>query len=207
MRRMTRLGGVLAAAGLAAGLTMAGTGTARADVTPPTGPGTWAEIFAPEINSNQITLCADVPNGSTAQFQSLQLWRCHGYASNGNPQRWQFSYQGQFLGGPLPIYQIANVGSGLCIGLDPSRVNAGTIPGSNLVQESCISNLTSWILKPATNSPDPNNQFMLLNAFDSLSFHHLPYAMEANTFLDQNGTRLLAEPQSDWNSAQWYALG
>ena len=207
MRRMTRLGGVLAAAGLAAGLTMAGTGTAGADVTPPAGPGTWAEIFAPEINSNHITLCVDDPNGSTAQFQSLQLWSCHGYASNGTPQRWQFSYAGQWLGGPLPMYKIANVGSGLCIGLDPNRVNAGTIPGSNLVQESCISNLTTWMLKPATQSPDPNNQFMLLNVFDGLSFHHAPYAMEANTFLDQNGNRLIAEPQDDWNSAQWYALG
>ena len=207
MRRMTRIGGVLAAAGLAAGLTMAGTGTAGADVTPPAGPGTWAEIFAPEINSNHITLCVDDPNGSTAQFQSLQLWSCHGYASNGTPQRWQFSYAGQWLGGPLPMYKIANVGSGLCIGLDPNRVNAGTIPGSNLVQESCISNLTTWMLKPATQSPDPNNQFMLLNVFDGLSFHHAPYAMEANTFLDQNGNRLIAEPQDDWNSAQWYALG
>jgi len=147
--RFRKLAVALATAALAAGLTMAGTGTAHAAVTPPAGPGTWAEIFAPEINSNGITLCAD-NFGSTAQGHNLQLWRCHGYASNGNPQRWQFSYQGQFLGGPLPIYQIANVGSGLCIGLDPSRVNAGTIPGSNLVQESCVSNLTMWELVPAT---------------------------------------------------------
>ena len=197
-----KLAGTLAAAALAAGLTMAGTGTARADVTPPT--GTWAEIFAPEINSNHITLCVDDPGGSTAQFQSLQLWSCHGYASNGTPQRWQFSYQGQFLGGPRAMYKIANVGSGLCIGLDPNRVNAGTIAGSNLVQESCISNLTTWILTPAFSSPDPNNQFMLENAFGSLTH---TYAMEANTFLDQNGNRLIAEPVDFGNSAQWYALG
>jgi hypothetical protein len=31
--------------------------------------------------------------------------------------------------------------------------------------------------------------------------------MEANTFLDQNGNRLIAEPESFANSAQWYALG
>ena len=31
--------------------------------------------------------------------------------------------------------------------------------------------------------------------------------MEANTFLDQNGNRLIAEPESSGNSAQWYALG
>ena len=166
--------------------------------------GTWAEIFAPEINANRITLCAD-NFGSSAQFQNLQLWRCHGYASNGTPQRWQFTFVGNVLGGGAPEYRISNVGSGLCIGLDPNRVNAGTIAGSNLVQESCVSNLTIWTLDPATDSPDPNNQFMLANIYGS--FSRTPYAMEANTFLDQNGNRLIAEPESPWNSAQWFALG
>lgn len=36
---------------------------------------------------------------------------------------------------------------------------------------------------------------------------HPQYAMEANTFLDQNGNRLIAEPYDSANSAQWYALG
>ena len=202
--RFKKLAGTLAAVALAAGLTMAGTGTARADVVPPA--NTWAEIFAPEINSNGITLCAD-NFGSNAQFQNLQLWRCHGYASNGTPQRWQFQFVGNFRGIGLPEYRIANVGSGLCIGLDPNRVNISwdSIAGSNLVQESCISNLTIWVLEPATNSPDPNNQFQLLNDYGATN--HLPYAMEANTFLDQNGNRLIAEPWSRDNSAQWYALG
>jgi hypothetical protein len=31
--------------------------------------------------------------------------------------------------------------------------------------------------------------------------------MEANTFLDQNGNRLIAEPVASTNSAQWFALG
>ena len=199
-----KLAGTLAAVALAAGLTMAGTGTARAAVVPPA--NTWAEIFAPEINANGITLCAD-NFGSTAQFQNLQLWRCHGYASNGTPQRWQFSYLGQYLGGSIPMYRIANVGSGLCIGLDPNKVNISwsAIAGSNLVQESCISNLTMWEIVPATLSPDPDNQFMLVNVYGPLT--RIPYAMEANTFLDQNGNRLIAEPESFANSAQWYALG
>ena len=184
-RRLKKLAGTLAAVALAAGLTMAGTGTARAAVVPPA--NTWAEIFAPEINASGITLCAD-NSGSTAQFQSLQLWRCHGYASNGTPQRWQFSYLGQYLGGPVPEYRIANVGSGLCIGLDPNKVNISwsAIAGSNLVQESCVSNLTMWELVPATLSPDPNNQFMLVNVYGPLT--RIPYAMEANTFLDQKAT-------------------
>src|SRR5690242_16679602 len=106
--RFKKLAGTLAAVALAAGLTMTGTGTARADVVPPA--STWAEIFAPEINASGITLCAD-NSGSSAQFQNLQLWRCHGYASNGTPQRWQFEYANLVLAGP--VYRIANVGSGL----------------------------------------------------------------------------------------------
>ena len=196
----------LATAALAAGLTMAGTGTAHAAVTPPAGPGTWAEIFAPEINSNGITLCAD-NFGSTAQGHNLQLWRCHGYASDGTPQRWNFSLAQQNRKDGTLFYQIENVGSGLCIGLDPNKVNISwsAIAGSNLVQESCVSNLTMWELVPATLSPDPNNQFMLVNVYGPLT--RIPYAMEANTFLDQNGNRLIAEPESFSNSAQWYALG
>jgi hypothetical protein len=31
--------------------------------------------------------------------------------------------------------------------------------------------------------------------------------MEANTFLDTNGNRLIAEPYDYGNSAQWFALG
>jgi hypothetical protein len=200
--RFKKLAGTLAAVALAAGLTMAGTGTAHAAVVPPPTSG-WAEIFAPEINANGITLCAD-NFGSSAQFQNLQLWRCHGYAANGTPQRWQFEFANLVLAGP--VYRIANVGSGLCIGLDPNRVNANTIAGSNLVQESCFNSPTLWELIPATDSPDPNNQFILRNAFGGLSAGPT-YAMEANTFLDQNGNRLIAEPESPFNSAQWFALG
>jgi hypothetical protein len=62
-----------------------------------------------------------------------------------------------------------------------------------------------WFLMPASLSPDPNNQFMLTNVFGTINEVH--YSMEANTFLDQNGNRLIAEPESAANSAQWYALG
>ena len=199
--RFKKLAGTLAAVALAVGLTIASTGTARAAVTPPTAPGTWAEIFAPEINSNGNIMCAD-NSSSTAQFTNLVLWHCHGYGSGVTQQRWEFEYAGFVLAGP--VYRIANVGSGLCIGLD-TRVGA-SIAGSNLVQESCINSPTLWELIPATNSPDPNNQFILRNAAGGLS-PGPTYAMEANTFLDQNGNRLIAEPESPWNSAQWFALG
>ena len=121
MHRFRKLAVALATAALAAGLTMAGTGTAHAAASPPAAPGTWAEIFAPEINSNGITLCAD-NFGSTAQGHNLQLWRCHGYASDGTPQRWNFSLAQQNRKDGTLFYQIENAGSGLCIGLDPNRV-------------------------------------------------------------------------------------
>jgi len=199
--RFTKPAGALAAAALAAGLTMAGTGTARAAVTPPA--NTWAEIFAPEINANGNIMCAD-NRSSQAQLNNLILWHCHGYASDGTPQRWWFRYNGPEFGTGIPTYRIVSGDSSYCIGLDPNRVNAGTVAGSNLVQESCLSNLSIWQLPPAWYSPDPNNQFQLVNEF---AINHVPYAMEANTFLDTNGNRLIAEPYDYGNSAQWFALG
>jgi hypothetical protein len=126
-----------AAVALAASLALAGTGTARADVLPPA--GTWAEIFNPNIHAHGITLCADDPNGSTAQFQALQLWRCHGYASNGIPQRWTFLYVGNNIVGSA--YRIANIGgSGYYLGLDARMTHSTAYAqwaGKSLVQEAC----------------------------------------------------------------------
>jgi hypothetical protein len=198
--RLRKLAVAVAAAALTAGLTLAGPGTARAEVVPAS---TWNEIFAPEINANGITLCAD--NGGSGG--TLQLWRCHGYASNGTPQRWKVASPGPTHFGNI-IYQIQNVGTGLCIGLDPNRFNAGTIAGSTLVQESCRNNTTGWVLAPAVDSPDPNNQFILENLIDYDDRNSVgKWAMNANTFLDQNGTRLIVAPVDNFNSAQWFALG
>lgn len=199
---------VAAAVALAAGLGTAGTGTARADVVPPA--GTWAEIFNPNLHGNGITLCADDPNGSTAQFQALQLWSCHGYASNGIPQRWTFLYVGTDSVGPA--YRIANIGgSGYCLGLDVRMTHSAAYAqwaGKSLVQEACSGTTGGevvWSLAPATQSPDPNNQFMLVSTY--APFNQQPYCVAANTFLDTNGNRLIAEPCDPYNSSQWWALG
>ena len=203
-----KLAGALAALALAAGLALAGTGTARADVVPPA--GTWAEIFNPSLHASGITLCADDPNGSTAQFQALQLWRCHGYASNGISQRWTFLYVASNVLGPT--YRIANIGgSNYCLGLDV-RMTLTTAyaqwAGKNLVQEACSGSTGSevvWNLVPATQSPDPNNQFMITST--DMPFNQQPYCVAANTFLDTNGNQLIAEPCDPYNSSQWFALG
>jgi hypothetical protein len=204
--RFKKLAGALAAIGLA-GLTMAGTSTAHAAVLPPD--GTWVEIFAPEIHSNGISLCADDPGGSTAQFQNLQLWRCHGYASDGIPQRWQFWIAGTNSAGPT--FRIDNTGgSNWCIGLDV-RMTATTPyaqwAGKNIVQESCAIATGSqvvWNVLPATQSPDPNNQVMIVSTDTPAG--QQPYCVAANTFLDQNGNRLIDEPCDPYNSSQWFAF-
>jgi hypothetical protein len=83
---MGKIAGILAAAAFAGGLTMGMTGTARADVTPGDG---WAEIFSPYTSS---LACLDDPGGSTTFGTPIQLFHCHGYASNGAPQRWNFAF-------------------------------------------------------------------------------------------------------------------
>ena len=81
-------------------------------------------------------------------------------------------------------------------------------PGSNLVQDACSGTTGSevvWNLLPATQSPDPNNQFEIVST--DMPFDQQPYCMAANTFLDTNGNRLIAESCDPYNSSQWFALG
>lgn len=200
-RRFRKLAGALAAVALAACPTIAGIGTARADVVPAS---TWNEIFAPEINSNGNIMCVDDPGWSVAQYQSLQLWHCHGYASNGQPQRWRFVYAGH---NDTSLYQIYLQDVG-CLGLDPRLTEYAKWQGSNIVLDPCyVTNglALEWNLRPATQSPDPNNQFEITSAYVPVG--RQPYCVAANTFLDVNGNRLIAEPCDPYNSSQWFALG
>jgi hypothetical protein len=65
-------------------------GAAQAAVTPPSGGG-WAELYNPllPLVNGRFHVCLDVPGGTT-DIVPLQMYHCHGYASNGAPQRWQF---------------------------------------------------------------------------------------------------------------------
>jgi hypothetical protein len=80
--RTTRSMAILAAM-VAGGITVASTGTARADVTPPT--GTWSEIVAGYLDQEA---CLDDPGGADQVGDGLELWHCHGYDSRGSSQRW-----------------------------------------------------------------------------------------------------------------------
>ena len=84
---------MLSATGPAVGLILAGTGTARANVAPPS--GTWFEIFNRYLHAQNITLCVDDPNATTDSTK-LRLWRCHGYAPDGAAQRWFFTPSGTY---------------------------------------------------------------------------------------------------------------
>jgi hypothetical protein len=95
------MAGLLFAGGLAAGL---GAGmTAIAHASDPVRPAqAWNEIFLPFDNGKGNTMCVD------AAGAQLRLSRCHGYARNGEPQRWQFSGE--------RFSEVSNTDSGLCIG-------------------------------------------------------------------------------------------
>lgn len=202
MRRSRMLAGVLAAIGFAAGLTMAGTGTARADVIPPS--GAWAEIFDPYIHPQGFSLCVDNPSGSS-DIQKIQLYHCHGYASNGGPQRWFFTPVGQYnknTGTIFTVYQIRNQSSGLCIGFPETFPTA-----VDLIQEPCGSGIfdTQWALEPvnpASSSPD----FQLETLEPRLTYvGH--WCMAASNFTGNSPTRLVAEPCEPTDTRQLWNLG
>ena len=69
------------------------------------------EVFPPYIDPSALK-CLDVPSAAT-QPVALQLFSCHGYASNGANQRWYFNSAGTYNG--LPAYQIQNLNSHLCL--------------------------------------------------------------------------------------------
>lgn len=201
--RYRKLAGALAAAALAAGLAMAGTGTAHADPVPPA--TTWAEIFNPHLSAQGNTLCVDDPGGSRANLQPIDLFHCHGYASNGTPQRWDFILDGNTgIFANFSTYHMINTGSGYCIGISPNIPNFNSSAGTDIVQESCLDSLdTDWILVPVDRS-NPNSDFQL----ETLrGYPFIPtWCMAASNFTDNN-TRLVMERCSSSDTRQLWNLG
>jgi hypothetical protein len=179
---------MLAAVALAGGLTIGVTGTARADVIPP--PNTWSEIFTPYTNSHPV--CLDDPNGSTALNTPLQVWHCHGYASNGTPQRWYFYfYANEAPGNTLYSFQTT---AGLCPG-----VNAGQLAGARVVLLSCAS-IQFWnlISLGADSVAYPDFELELADT---------GYCMTLPDWSGGNGEPVVLEPCRAGNTLQHWVLG
>jgi hypothetical protein len=202
MKRSMRLAGVLAAIGLAGALTVAGSGVARASVTPPASGG-WAEIFNPYLRAQGFPLCADEPNGSSAQFLKIDLFHCHGYASNGAPQRWAFVPDGTSgIFGNFPVYHIENLHSGLCLGL--STADVSNTAGRDVDQQTCASLDTDWILRAIDpTGPNPDFQLEALVGFPFIN----TWCLAASNFTGNNNTRLVNEPCSPTDTRQLFNLG
>ena len=199
MRRRTRLAGALAVIGLAASMTITGTGTAWADVIPPV--ANWVEIFNPHLHDRGITLCVDDPGGSTSSGTALQLFRCHGSDSAGAPQRWVFT-QSEDIDGNLvydhgnPVYYLYNLGGGWCLNLS----NRGLQPGRPLILGSCSGNLIVWFEIHAVGNPaGPDFQ---LSAFAGTYM-----CVSASNSSDRNGTPLVMEPCDSTDARQLFNLG
>ena len=147
---------------------------------------TWNEIFAPFDNGRGNTMCVDVPGGTSQVGASLQFYHCHGYASNGAPQRWHFItlnvtiiqngvavYNG-------PVYKIQNVGNGLCIGFTGFFASAN----ARLIQTTCDEGI-EWRLNPQNdNGTNP--------LFDLSPILSDSICMAAGDLSDNNQTPLMS---------------
>lgn len=187
---------LLSAVALAVGLTAGMAGAAQASVTPDP---TWNEIWAPYLTAQSNTLCLDAPGGSTSPGLKLQLFHCHGYASDGAPQRWKFEYLGTLTDG-YPLYDIKNVKSNLCL----------TWAVSDITQDTCASNYALWELHSENLwSTDPNFGLVAyLTGTNGSQGLGTPVCMTAGNSTDSNHTPLVATTCSLFsNGLQNWRLG
>jgi Ricin-type beta-trefoil lectin domain len=151
MKRMGKIAGMLAAVTLVSGSVIGVTGTAYADVVPPS--NTWAEIFDPYTSA---PACLDDPGGSTAVNTPLELWHCHGYDSMGTPQRWTFLRTSFF--GPNTYLITTTTQANLCPG-----TSAGASVGTRVVLVTCHIGLFWTVLSRNAYAGDPVFQLELGN--------------------------------------------
>lgn len=202
MHTRRRMAALLFAGTLAASLGMSTAAAAHASVDPG---NSWAEIWNPYSRAQGNTLCVDNPGGSTTYATPLQLFHCHGYASNGTPQRWVFTATGFTASNGDPVYQISNAGTGLCIGPGGNAPNAG----SRLDQVSCNQDTfgATWWEMQSRNAyaGDPDFELIWDSAFSSA---YPPVCVSAANFSDSNGTPLVLSPcRSFTDPSQIWNLG
>jgi hypothetical protein len=136
---------LLAAGMLGIGLATGTAGVAHAAVTPD--PGVFYEIWPPYVNPAHHK-CLDVPGGTSAVGTHLQIFHCHGYASNGAPQLFEFIYVGvnNYFG--YSDYWIVNKSSGLCLSV--------AIPHTlDVTQDLCTADSrVEWEIHPSAFDPN-----------------------------------------------------
>jgi hypothetical protein len=145
-------------------------------------------------------LCFDDPSGSTSDGTQAQLYRCHGYASNGAPQRWVFVQPDDIHGNPVTeggnnVYELYNLAAGRCLAVN------GTSVGHPLILTSCVTTSTSialWELRPT--NPASHDFQLALWLFDD-------WCIGANDFRDNSPTRLLLFGCSPSDTSQLWNLG
>ena len=181
--RTTRSMAILAAMVVAGGITVASTGTARADVTPPT--GTWSEIVAGYLDQEA---CLDDPGGADQAGDGLELWHCHGYDSRGSSQRWTF-------GRPYPPALYGIYSATHCLG-----VNDNAHSGERLLLVKCtLIGSPFWnVLSRNAYSGDP--------AFE-LEYGGTGYCMTMPDWSGGNGEPVLLRPCQPGNGLQLWNIG
>lgn len=148
MRRIFRAGGLVSAAVLVFGYLVGLAGPAEASVIP--GSGVYYELFTPRVSATE---CLDVPSASTSSGTILQMFHCHGYASNGANQLWTFVHVSD------GSYQIENKNSRLCVTPQPGL---NGVSGTLLEQATCdFFAGQEWRLLSDPASPD--TRFLLQN--------------------------------------------
>lgn len=190
MKRIGTVASTLAALALVCGLTAGAAGPARADVIPPS--GTWAEITAPYTATH--SLCLDDPSGSATVGTQLQIFHCHGYASNGLPQRWYFS--GPLILGPGDAVYEINTKYGLCVGADLNHVQ---LASARVIMDTCWFLGPSWnFLNPGPSSPARDFELELADT---------GYCMTLPNPVGINGDQIRLEPCDPGNYLQHWNLG
>jgi Ricin-type beta-trefoil lectin domain len=190
MRILPRLASGLAACLLAVGIVLSTGVAAQAEITTPSG-GEWAELFNPllPLVDQQYHVCLDVPGGTTENRHPLQMFHCHGYASSGAVQRWQFSLQWD------GSYLITNQSNLLCI---TAVVSSLTANSGIIEQQTCGSSSggQSWRLIEF----QPGQNFQLES--NSPNLHGYCIASGGN----YNQSRVYWEPCAS-DAFQIFALG
>jgi hypothetical protein len=184
---------LLAAGTLALGMGAGLAGTGQAAIVVPGPPPTWAEIWNPSLTGQSNTMCLDVPSGSSTSQLRLQLFHCHGYGSDGGPQRWQFIDDGIGIDG-VHAYQLRNAANGLCLAFDPAT--------TYIIQTSCDFS-GGWELW-SENLWAADQQFALVRYPAQGDVR----CMSAANATDSNHTPLVLAPCGLWfNDLQLWQLG